>query len=431
MRKVGIGLLGLGTVGSGVFKILDRHHSDFSRKVGADLELRAVLEKDASKAKAVGVNEKLIVKSIEDILEDPSIDVVIEVIGGTEPAKEFILRAIDKGKHVVTANKVLMATCGKEILGAAEAKGVDIFFEASVGGGIPIVRPLKECLAGNKINRVMGIVNGTTNFVLTKMSEEKCSFEIALREAQARGYAEKDPSADIEGHDAAAKIAILASIAFNSRVTAGDVYTEGIGQVTLEDIAYAKESGNIIKLVALAKEEDGELEVRVHPTMIPKNHPLAAVREVYNAIFVEGDAVGEVMFFGPGAGGMPAASAVVGDVIEIARNLQFGRSGRISCTCYEEKRIRPISEVETSYYLRMDVVDRPGVLAQIARVFGDNEVSLASVIQRGPRGANAELVFITHLVQEKNIQLALTEVNKLKVVNKVCNLIRVEARGDD
>jgi homoserine dehydrogenase len=424
--EINVGLLGLGTVGSGVYKILTRHKENFRQKIGTALNLKRILEKNMARVDELGVDHNLITNDFSTIVDDPGIDIIVEVIGGIEPARTFILQALDKGKHIVTANKELMASQGEEILKKADAKGLDVYFEASVGGGIPIVRPLKQCLMGNKISRVMGIVNGTTNFILTQMSEANCPFDKALEEAQKRGYAERDPSADIEGHDAAAKIAILASIAFNSRVTSSQVYTEGISNITPQDIAYAREIGCVVKLIALAKEEDSELEVRVHPTMIPCSHPLASVEGVYNAIFVVGDAVGEVMFFGQGAGSMPAASAIVGDIIDIARNLQYGSSGRIGCTCFETKKIKAIDEINSSYYLLMNVHDRPGVLAQIAKAFGDNNVSLASVIQKGQRGKNAELMFTTHLVKEKHLRSALEVIRKLPVVNEICNVIRVE-----
>lgn len=429
-KEVNIALLGLGTVGSGVYKVLQSHQRDFRLKVGSELNLKAILVKDVKKKRVAKVDKNLFTDDFSLILKDPEIDIVVEVMGGIEPAKTYILKAIERGKAVVTANKELMSNYGQEILEAAEARGVDVFFEASVGGGIPIIRPLKECLAGNKISKVMGIVNGTTNFILTRMSEENLPFEEALREAQERGYAESDPSADIEGDDATAKIAILASIAFNSRVTASQVYTEGISKITPKDLAYASELGYVVKLLALAKETNGELDVRVHPTMIPASHPLAAVRGVYNAIFVEGDAVGEVMFFGQGAGSLPAASAVVGDIIDASRNLKTGRSGRIGCTCFEEKKMKGIDEIKTSYYILMDALDKPGVLAKIAKAFGGSDVSLASVIQKGPRGETAELMFITHLTQEKNLRGALDKISQLEVVREVYNVVRVERKGE-
>lgn len=429
--EINVGLLGLGTVGSGVYKILTRHKENFQRKIGTTVTLKSILERSMERVDELGVDRHIIAGDFDAMVDDPEIDMIVEVIGGIEPARTFILQAIEKGKHIVTANKELMASYGEEILKKADAKGLDVYFEASVGGGIPIVRPLKECLMGNKISMVMGIVNGTTNFVLTQMSEMDCPFDEALEEAQKRGYAERDPSADIEGHDAAAKIAILASIAFNSRVTSSQVYTEGISNITPQDIAYARELGCVIKLIALAKEENGELEVRVHPTLIPCNHPLASVDGVYNAIFVVGDAVGEVMFFGQGAGSMPAASAIVGDILEIARNIKYGSTGRTGCTCFESKAIKAIDEINSSFYLLISVHDRPGVLAQIAKAFGDNEVSLASVIQKGPRGADAELMFMTHLVKEKNLRSALKAIRYLPVVNEVCNVIRVEGEQSE
>lgn len=429
MKRINVGLLGLGTVGSGVYKLLTRRRRDLRRLVDADLFIKRIAIKDLRELKTrplVRVDKSIVTENARAIINDPEIDIIVEVIGGIEPAKSFILEAINNGKQVVTANKELLAKFGKDIMEASDEKGVDVYFEASVGGGIPIIRALKESLAGNKISMVMGIVNGTTNFILTKMSEEMWPFRRALEDAQRRGYAERNPRQDIEGDDAQSKIAILASIAFNARVTADQVFKEGISAITPQDIVYAHEMGYTIKLIALAKEDKDGLDVRVHPTMISKNHPLASVRDVYNAIFVEGDAVGEVMLFGQGAGSLPAASAVVGDIIEVARNLQYGRSGKVGCTCFETKRVKPIDEIVTSYYLLMGAVDKPGVLAKVARVFGDSHVSLASVIQKRTRGNLAELVFVTHMVQEKNLKQALRKIAKLDVVDRVYNVIRVE-----
>jgi homoserine dehydrogenase len=426
-NKLNIALVGLGTVGSGVYKILTAHKEDFESRLGLSLVPTVFLEKDLSRADSLGISRDLVVSDFEAIAADPQIDVVVEVMGGVEPARSFIRRSIEAGKSVVTANKELMAKHGEEILRAASTAGVDVYFEASVGGGIPIIRPLRQCLAGNRIIKIMGIVNGTTNFILTRMSEAGESFEDALKEAQSLGYAERDPTADVEGYDAASKIAILASMAFNCRVTFDDVYKEGISRVNPRDIAYANEMGYALKLIALAKEEDSGVDIRVHPMMIPKAHPLAAVSGVFNAIFVEGDAVGEVMFFGEGAGSMPAGSAIVGDIIDIARNLKYGGSGRLRVLNYQDKAIKKIGEVNSSYYLLMEAADRPGVLARIARAFGDHEVSIASVIQKGPRGKSAELVFITHLVREDNLRRALKVIEELEVVTQVRSVIRVEA----
>jgi len=430
-EEINVALLGLGTVGCGVYKILTRHKEDFKEKIGATINLKRILEIDMNRVDELGVDHNIVTSDYAVIVDDPEIDIIVEVIGGADPAKRFILDALDRGKHIVTANKELMASQGEEILGKADDKNLDVYFEASVGGGIPIVRPLKQCLAGNKISKVMGIVNGTTNFILSQMSEAGCSFDEALEEAQRRGYAERDPSADIEGHDAAAKIAILASIAFNSRVSSSQVYTEGISNIKPQDIAYARELGCVVKLIAMAKEDNGQLEVRVHPTLIPRTHPLASVDAVYNAIFVVGDAVGEVMFFGEGAGSMPAASAIVGDIIDIVRNIRYSSNGRIGCTCFKNKKIKPIDEINSSFYILMSVFDRPGVLAQIAQVFGDNSVSLASVIQKGPRGKKAELMFMTHLVKERNLHTALESIRSLALVNEIANVMRVERAQSD
>lgn len=425
-ETINIALLGMGTVGSGVYQVLNRHRGDFKLKVGADLRLKWILEKDRQKIEQAGVSPDLIAADFTVIAKDPEVDIIVELFGGIEPARSYILEAIGQGKNIVTANKELLANHGKKLLEAADSHGVDLCFEASVGGGIPIIHPLKQCLVGNKILRVMGIVNGTTNFILTRMEEDGCSFEQALREAQEKGYAEREPTADLEGYDAAAKLAILASIAFNSRVTAADVYREGISRVTAKDIEYARELGCVIKLLAIAKEENGGLEVRVHPTMLSKDHPLASVKWNYNAIFVVGDAVGEVMFYGQGAGSLPAASAVVGDIIDVARNIQYQRTSKISCTCFETKRIKPISELQTCYYLLLNANDRPGVLAKIAQAFGNHQVSLAKIIQKETRDTNADLMFITHKVSERDLRGALEDIERLDVVNSISNLIRVE-----
>jgi len=333
---------------------------------------------------------------------------------------------MEKGKHVVTANKDLIAEHGEEVFAAAAKNGVDFYFEASVGGGIPIIYPLKQSLAGNKIEEVIGILNGTTNYILTKMSQEGRDFEEVLREAQQLGYAESDPTADIGGWDAARKIAILSSIAFNSRVTLADVFVEGITSISAKDILYAHELGFVIKLLAIAKESDGKIQARVHPAFLPMGHPLANVNGVFNAIFVRGNAVGDVMHFGRGAGQMPTASAVVGDIIEIGRNMAFQINTRIGCTCYEEKEILPIDELCAQYYVRMNVTDRPGVLAGIAGVFGANQVSIASVIQKSSSADKAELILITHTVKEKHLQDSLQTLKEMDIVAQINNVIRLE-----
>lgn len=423
--KIGVGIIGYGTVGSGVYHILTTKAHKLANLSGADIEVRLVAEKYPERLKGQ-VPTEITTEDANDVINHPDIDVVVEVIGGIEPAYTLIKRALENKKHVVTANKALMASRGEELLTLAQENGVDLYFEASVGGGIPIIRPLKHCLVGNAIHRVMGIVNGTTNYILTKMADEGMSLDEALKEAQAQGFAEADPSTDVEGHDAAAKIAILASIAFNSRVTADRVYTEGIMNISPEDIAYAKEMGYSIKLLALAKEDEDGVDIRVHPTMISSKHPLASVSGVMNAIFVEGDAVGEVMFYGPGAGSLPAASAVVGDVFEVAMNIRLNKMGSMTCGCFENKRVKAIDEVKSRYYMRLDAVDKPGVLAKIAKVLGDSDVSIETAIQKNTRGDVAELVFGTYLVKEKNVRDAIEKIEQLDVVAKVGNILRVE-----
>ncbi len=428
MKKntVYIGLLGCGTVGGGVWKVIDKNRDIIHKRTGIEISVKRVLEKDFDKARAVGVPEQIITNNFDDILHDQEIDVVVEVIGGTTIAGEFIRQALKAGKSVVTANKDLLAQDGQELFKLAEQNGVDLLFEASVGGGIPIIRPLKESLAANRVETIYGIVNGTTNYMLTKMSEEGSSYADVLAEAQQKGYAEADPASDVEGYDSARKLAILASIAFNTRVSFKNVFVEGITRITARDIMYARELNYAVKLLAIGKEENGQIEVRVHPTMIPLNHPLASVKDVFNAIFVRGDAVGDLMFYGRGAGELPTASAVVGDIIDAARNLIKGIRGRISCTCYDNKSIKNIGEIKTKYYVRMKVIDRPGVLAAIASVFGNQEVSLASVIQKRNIGHIAEIVWVTHDVLEKNIQDALKIIEGLSIVEEISNVIRVE-----
>lgn len=421
-----VGLMGCGTVGGGVWKVLEANRADIEKKCGARIEIKKVLERDAEKAKAAGVPADIITDNVEDIMNDREIQIVVEVMGGTEVAGRFIRLALGAGKSVVTANKDLLAIEGRELYELAEANGVDMLFEASVGGGIPIIRPLKEDLAANRIEAIYGIVNGTTNYMLTKMSADGSNYDDVLNEAQAKGYAEADPTSDVGGLDAARKLAILASIAFNTRVSFDDVYVEGITKITARDIEYAKELGYAVKLLAIGKGENGEIEVRVHPTLIPVNHPLASVNDVFNAIFVRGDAVGDVMFYGRGAGELPTASAVAGDIINAGRNILKGVRGRIGCTCYDHKKIKDMGDSRSKYYVRLKVLDRPGVLAAIASVFGNQEVSVASVIQKRNIDQNAEIVWVTHDVLERNIQDALKIIAGLSIVEEVSNVIRVE-----
>ncbi|PKM82549.1 MAG: homoserine dehydrogenase [Firmicutes bacterium HGW-Firmicutes-14] len=425
-EKINVGLLGCGTVGGGVWKVLDMNREIIRKRIGIEIAVKKVLEKDKGKAKAAGIPVSKITDQPDDIFNDKDIDIVVEVIGGTTVAGEFLKKAMKAGKSVVTANKDLLAQDGQELFRIAGENNVDLLFEASVGGGIPIIRPLKECLAANRVETIYGIVNGTTNYMLTKMSEEGSSYADMLAEAQQKGYAEADPTSDVEGYDSARKLAILSSIAFNTRVSFKDVFIEGITKITARDIMYAKELNYTVKLLAIGKELDGRIEVRVHPTLISQNHPLAAVNDVFNAIFVRGNAVGDVMFYGRGAGELPTASAVVGDIIDAARNKVKGIKGRLACTCYDSKPIKDIGEIRTKYYVRMKVLDRPGVLAAIASVFGNQEVSLASVIQKRNIDKIAEIVWVTHDVLEKNIQDALKIIGGLSIVEDISNVIRVE-----
>ncbi len=421
-----IALLGLGTVGSGVYKLVEERQKDeFYFKTGTRLEISKILVRNAKKKRANILPQITITDQWSDIINDPEIDIIVEVMGGIEPARSYILEALNAGKNVVTANKDLLAVHGKELLDAAKENKRDLLFEASVAGAIPIIRPLKQCLAGNHIDEIMGIVNGTTNYILTKMTAEGMDFAQALAKATELGYAEADPTSDIEGYDAARKVAILASIAFHSRVVLDDVYIEGITAISAQDIRYANEAGYAMKLIGVAKNTPSGIEARVHPMLIPLSHPLATVNDSFNAIFVHGDAAGEVMFYGKGAGELPTASAVVGDIIDVVRNIQYGSLGRISCSCYKNLPIKSIDDIESRYFIRVSCQDQTGVLGKIATVFGDNEVSISQFIQKDIVDGNAELVIITHKVFERDIRKSVDALNKLDVVHKVSSIIRV------
>lgn len=425
---VKVGLVGTGTVGGGCLDILANHREDFLRHYGIDLELKRVCSRSIEQARDHGV-EHIFTTDYHDVINDPDIDIVVELIGGTGIAKDVIVEALQAGKHVVTANKAVMATAGEEILALANEKELEVAFEASVGGGIPIIQPLKHALISNGITSIMGIVNGTTNYMLTRMDEDGLSYDEALAEAQARGFAEADPTADVDGLDAAAKIAILASIAFNSRVTMDDVYAEGIRRISPVDLAMARDMGYAVKLVAHAGRNEQGVEVRVHPTMIPCTHQLATVNGVFNAIFVVGDAVGETMFFGEGAGSGPAASAVMGDVLEVARHIQREIKPIVGCTCKDTLPILPMESLKTKYYLRFLVADRPGVLAAAADIFAKYDVSVRSVTQRGVHnGSQVDLVFVTHTTEEGKIRKVIEAILELDnvVLGGYPSVIRVE-----
>lgn len=422
-QTIKIGLLGLGTVGSGVYKIIERQKGEMVKKTGARLEIAGILVHNLNKVRD-GVDTSLLTDRWEDIINNDEISIVIEVMGGIEPAKTMILEALNSGKNVVTANKDLVAEYGRELLDAAENNGVDFLFEAAVAGGIPIIRPLKQCLAANEMDEVIGIVNGTTNYILTKMFEEGMDFDEALEKATELGYAEADPTADIEGLDAGRKVAIMASIAFHSRVTFSDVYTEGITKISARDINYAKEFGNVIKLLGVAHNTEDGIEVSVHPMMIPQEHPLASVRDSFNAVFVHGDAVDDVMFYGRGAGEFPTASAIMGDVIDVVRDIQYHCTGRISCTCYRETKVKEFREVKNKFFLRMQVDNKPGVLAAIASVFGVHQVSISKVIQKIITDGVAELVIVTEAVKEYHMEDALEHLKDMETTREISSVIR-------
>jgi homoserine dehydrogenase len=425
-ERVRVGLLGCGNVGAAIVDLIRTRSDDIAARTGLALEVARVAVRSVTKERSVALPEGVLTHDAAGVVTDPDIDVVVEVIGGIEPARELTLDAIKAGKPVVTANKELLANVGAELFAAADHAGVDLLFEAAVAGGIPVIRPLRESLAGERIERVMGIVNGTTNYILTRMTEAGASYADALSEAQSLGYAERDPTADVEGYDAAAKAAIIASIAFGVRVVAGDVTNEGIAHITRADIDYAAKMGYVIKLLAIAEQRDGaegdEVGVRVHPAMVPAEHPLASVRDSFNAVFVEGAAVGDLMFYGRGAGGFPTASAVLGDLIDAAVNR--ARGGHASIGVLGKARIRPIDEVETAYYLNIDVFDRPGVLAAVAGVFGAHGVSIRSMEQEG-LGDEARLVFITHTAREAAMQATVRDLHHLDSVDRITSVLRV------
>lgn len=425
---VKVGLVGTGTVGGGCLDILRNHKEEFKRHFGIDIELTRVCSRQPEVTESYGLSD-IFTTDFHEVIEDPEVDLVIELIGGTTFAKEVVIGALQNGKSVVTANKALMASCGEEVMSLAEEKGVEIAFEASVGGAIPIIVPLKHSLIANRIDSIMGIVNGTTNYMLTRMDEDGMSYGDALKEAQERGFAEADPTADVDGLDAAAKIAILASIAFNSRVTMNQVFTEGIRRISPVDLAMAHEMGYAVKLLAHAYRSDGGIDVRVHPTMIPESHQLATVNGVFNAIYTVGDAAGENMFFGEGAGAGPAASAVMGDVLEVARHLQMGIKPIVGCTCTDELPILSVEDLHTKYYIRFVVADRSGVLASAADIFAKYDVSVKTVTQRGNAARDdVDLVFVTHTAEERNVRKAIDDILALEgvVTGGFPSVIRVQ-----
>jgi homoserine dehydrogenase len=431
MTEIKLGLLGLGTVGSGVVKILNSRRADLEERSGCRLRLHAVADVELARPReGIDLASLPLTSDASKVLDDPAVQIVIELVGGLEPARSFILRALGNGKHVVTANKALLAHHGAELFEEARRRGAMLGFEAAVAGGIPLIRAVKEGLVANRILSVFGIVNGTANYILSKMTDEGLDFSVALKEAQARGYAEADPTLDIEGMDSAHKLQILATLAFRTEVNLKDIYTEGITPIMPREIANAGELGYRIKLLAIAKAGDGGLEVRVHPTMIPQTSPLAAVSGVFNAVFITGDAVGDLMFYGRGAGQMPTASAVWSDVMEIARRLAHGvpaLSLDLPIAAGSRLALMPMDEIRSAYYLRVMALDRPGVLSQVAGILGQHDISIASVLQKGRAAAEAvPVVMMTHEARERDMRQALAAIDRLSVVAPPTRMIRVE-----
>lgn len=430
-ESIKIALLGAGTVGGGVVRALSMNAEQIMARAGAQIEIKTILVRDAKKYRSE-LSGITLTDNFDAIIHDKEISIVVEVMGGIHPAKDYMLRAMAAGKHVVTANKDVIAEYLTELYAAANENGVDFLYEASVGGGIPIIKPLKECLTANRITEVMGVVNGTTNYMLTKMTEKHISYDAVLRRAQEKGYAEANPSADVDGLDAARKAAILASLAFDTVVGLEDVSVEGISHITEDDIEYGVNLGYAIKLLAVGRDTADGIDIRVHPVFLPQTHPLASVKGVFNAIFVRGNIIGEAMFYGRGAGSLPTASAVTSDIIEIVRDIVAGTAGRIKYKIGQKKKLCPVEKTKSSYYLRLVVVDEPGVLGEIATTFGKVEVSLKSVIQaRQTEDGYAEIVAVTHIVTHAAASRAVEALKALSVVREVRSLIRVADGQED
>ncbi|MBX6371817.1 MAG: homoserine dehydrogenase [Acidothermus sp.] len=423
-RPLRLALLGCGTVGTEVVRQLKSRHEDLAARVGAPLELVGIAVRDLTRPRDPAVDPALLTDDPSSLVGAGEADIVVELIGGLEPARSLLLTAMSRGASVVTANKALLAEDGVTIYEAAEKYGVDVYFEAAVAGGIPLIRPLRESLAGDTVRRILGIVNGTTNYILSRMDETGADFATALAEARSLGYAEADPTADVEGFDAAAKAAILGSLAFHTRISLGDVHREGIAGVTAEAVAAAHDMGYVIKLLAICERTDRGIGVRVHPAMIPRSHPLAAVRDAYNAVFVECEAAGHLMFYGRGAGGAPTASAVLGDIVAVGRNRVRGGVG-IGESAYADLDVRPIGEAITRYHVNLDVADRAGVLAQVATVFARHDVSIQTVRQSG-RGDDAQLAVLTHTAPDAALAATVADLRRLDAVRAVASVLRVE-----
>ncbi|MCQ2968747.1 MAG: homoserine dehydrogenase [Clostridium sp.] len=430
MKKVKIALLGLGNVGKGVLSIIRENKEQIIKRSGYEVEIGRILVRDINKDRGIEVEQSILTTNYEDILNDDEIKIVVEVMGGINPAKEYILRAMEAKKQIVTANKMLLATCGDEVFEKADEMGISFQYEASVAGGIPIINGINESLTANKINTLYGIVNGTTNYILSKMEFENLNFDDALKQAQDKGYAEADSTSDIEGYDAQYKLVIISSLAFGTKIKPEYVYREGIKKINSIDMEYASDFGMVIKLLAIAKEENGELELRVHPTMIPETHPLANVYGSFNAVFINGNAVGDIMFYGRGAGSLPTGSAVVSDIISILRNnVETENMQPVVKNNLWKMKIKDLKDIASRYYLRITVSDKPGVLGQITTIFGANKVSLKSVIQKGMKqeeNNDVTLVLITHNTTEGLIMESIERLYDLKTIKSIDNIIRIE-----
>ncbi|MBD7969831.1 homoserine dehydrogenase [Paenibacillus gallinarum] len=427
MKPIKVGLLGLGTVGTGVVRIVEGNQEDLSSQVGSPIVIEKIAVKNTEKARNINVNSDKLTEDPWEVIRHPDIDVIVEVMGGVDQTKEYILEALERGKHIVTANKDLMALYGSEILAKAAEKRCDVYYEASVAGGIPIIRTLIEGFSSDRITKIMGIVNGTTNYILTKMSQEGVSYEEVLKEAQDLGYAEADPTSDVEGLDAARKMAILATLGFHTNVELRDVSVSGISSVTKEDISYARRLGYEMKLLGIAERQDDEITISVQPTMVKKQHPIASVNGVFNAVYVHGEAVGDTMFYGAGAGEMPTATSVVADLVSVIRNLKLGVSGLKAIAPYKEKRLISDEEIKYKYFILLHVDDKAGVLAQITQIFAEYNVSLASVVQQ-PNEFNpdAEIIIVTHDASKANMDKVQKHFESLDVIRKVKSVYRVE-----
>ncbi len=427
-KPLRVAVLGCGSVGSQVVRLLTEQADDLAARIGVPIELAGIAVRRLDAQREVEVPDGLLTTDAAGLVTRDDVDLVVEVIGGIEPARSLILSALEHGASVVTANKALLAEDGPTLFEAAEKAGRDLYYEAAVAGAIPILRPLRESLAGDKVTRVLGIVNGTTNFILDKMDTSGAGFAEALEEAQDLGYAEADPTADVEGFDAAAKAAILASLAFHSRVTASDVHREGISEVTAADVQSARDMDSVVKLLAICELKDGAVAVRVHPAMIPLSHPLASVRGAYNAVFVESEAAGQLMFYGPGAGGPPTASAVLGDLVTVARN-RLGNTRGPGESAYADRVVLPMGETLTRYHVAIDVDDRAGVLATVANAFADHGVSIQTVRQEG-RGADAQLVVVSHQATDAQLAATVEQLRSMDIVREVTSVMRVEGDAE-